>query len=120
MKKANTNPAVSSAAATKRKRAKIKCKKIFIYVNSTFNNTLISATKPNGDVLCQASACSTGFKGSRKSTPHAAKTAADSVAQKVKEFGAEEADIFVGGPGAGRESAIRGIREGGLIVRRLI
>jgi small subunit ribosomal protein S11 len=86
------------------------------YVQSTFNNTLITLTDPNGDVLSWASAGQTGFKGSRKSTPYAAQIAAEQAARKAMEHGLRQVDCFVKGPGSGREAAIRALQASGLVV----
>jgi small subunit ribosomal protein S11 len=86
------------------------------YVQSTFNNTLITLTDPNGNVLSWASAGQAGFKGSRKSTPYAAQIAAEQAARKAMEHGLRQVDCFVKGPGSGREAAIRALQASGLIV----
>jgi small subunit ribosomal protein S11 len=86
------------------------------YVQSTFNNTLITLTDPNGGVLAWASAGQAGFKGSRKSTPYAAQIAAEQAARKAMEHGLRQVDCFVKGPGSGREAAIRALQASGLVV----
>ncbi|HEY8172523.1 MAG TPA: 30S ribosomal protein S11 [Dehalococcoidia bacterium] len=86
------------------------------YVQSTFNNTLITLTDPNGNVLSWASAGQAGFKGSRKSTPYAAQIAAEQAARKAMEHGLRQVDCFVKGPGSGREAAIRALQASGLVV----
>ena len=86
------------------------------YIQSTFNNTLITLTDPNGNVLSWASAGQAGFKGSRKSTPYAAQIAAEQAARKAMEHGLRQVDVFVKGPGSGREAAIRALQASGLIV----
>src|SRR5574340_875647 len=80
------------------------------YVQSTFNNTLITLTDPNGNVLSWASAGASGFKGSRKSTPYAAQIAAEGAARKAMEHGLRQVEVFVKGPGSGREAAIRALQ----------
>ena len=86
------------------------------YVQSTFNNTLITLTDPNGNVLSWASAGQSGFKGSRKSTPYAAQIAAEGAARRAMEHGLRQVDVFVKGPGGGREAAVRALQSSGLIV----
>jgi small subunit ribosomal protein S11 len=89
------------------------------HILSTFNNTIITITDTEGNALCTASCGSCGFKGSKKSTPFAAQIAADKVAKKAKDFGMQNIDISVKGPGAGRESAIRAIQAAGLHVNSI-
>jgi small subunit ribosomal protein S11 len=86
------------------------------YVQSTFNNTLITLTDPQGNVLSWASAGQSGFKGSRKSTPYAAQIAAEGAARRAMEHGLRQVDVFVKGPGSGREAAVRALQASGLIV----
>ncbi|MDE3095119.1 MAG: 30S ribosomal protein S11 [Chloroflexota bacterium] len=86
------------------------------YVQSTFNNTLITLTDPNGNVLSWASAGQSGFKGSRKSTPYAAQIAAEGAARRAMEHGLRQVEVFVKGPGSGREAAIRALQASGLVV----
>lgn len=86
------------------------------HVQATFNNTIVSITDPNGNVVAWASAGSLGFKGSRKGTPYAAQMAGESVAKKAIDVGMKQLDVFVKGPGAGRESAIRALQIAGLEV----
>jgi small subunit ribosomal protein S11 len=84
------------------------------YIQATFNNTIITITDQNGNVITWASAGAQGFKGSRKGTPYAAQVAADIAAKKAKGFGMRRLDVFVKGPGSGRESAIRALQAAGL------
>ncbi len=84
------------------------------HVNATFNNTIITVTDPQGNAVTWASAGTVGFKGSRKSTPYAAQMAATSVARQAVEHGMREVDVYVKGPGPGREAAIRSLQQGGL------
>ena len=86
------------------------------HIKSSFNNTIISITDQGGNVIAWASAGSAGFKGSRKSTPFAAQTAAESAARKAMEQGLRKADVEVTGPGSGRETAIRSIQNLGIEV----
>ena len=84
------------------------------YVQSTFNNTIITITDSNGNVISWSSAGSTGTKGSRKSTPFAAQMAAENAARQAMEDGMREVDVYVKGPGSGRESAVRALQAVGL------
>ena len=86
------------------------------YVQSTFNNTIITITDTDGGVLAWASSGSVGFKGTKKGTPFAARLAADSVAKKVMDYGMRRVDVYVKGPGSGRETAIRSLQTAGLEV----
>ena len=86
------------------------------YVQSTFNNTIISITDDHGGVLAWASAGSCGFKGTKKGTPFAAQVTADRVAQKAKEFGVRQVVVLVSGPGSGRETAIRALQASGFSI----
>jgi len=85
-----------------------------VHIKSTFNNTIITITDMNGEVLCWASAGTVGFKGSRKSTPFAAQRAGEKVAAEAKRFGIRELEVQVKGPGSGRESAITSFQSAGL------
>jgi small subunit ribosomal protein S11 len=85
-----------------------------VHIKATFNNTLITITDPDGDVLCSSSAGCVGFKGSRKSTPFAAQQAAQNCANSAMRNGVREVEIRVKGPGAGRESAISALQGAGL------
>jgi small subunit ribosomal protein S11 len=86
------------------------------HIKSSFNNTIVSITDPQGNVISWASAGHVGFKGSRKSTPFAAQMAAESAARKAAEHGMRKVDVFVKGPGSGRETAIRSLQAAGLEV----
>jgi len=86
------------------------------HIKSTFNNTIVSITDPTGAVIAWASAGHVGFKGSRKSTPFAAQMAAESAARRAQEHGMRKVDVFVKGPGSGRETAIRSLQAVGLEV----
>ena len=103
----------------KKKKFKIKKKEKRVvlngkaYVNATFNNTIISITDNDGNVLSWSSAGSKGFKGSRKSTPYAAQVAADDAAIKASEYGLKNIDVEVKGPGSGRETALRALQARG-------
>jgi len=86
------------------------------HIHSSFNNTIVTITDSNGNALCWASAGGLGFRGSRKSTPYAAQMAADSAAGAAKEFGLKSVEVYVKGPGSGREAAIRALSAAGLDV----
>ena len=87
-----------------------------VYIQSTFNNTLITITDHRGNVIAWDSAGSSGFTGSRKSTAFAAQRAAENVAQKGKNNGLKQVEVYVRGPGAGREAAIRSLQGAGILV----
>jgi len=101
----------------KRTRIKKKEKKNIssgvVHIQSTFNNTIISITDPAGNVLSWSSSGVQGFKGSRKSTPFAAQLAAADAVKKALEYGMKTVEVFVKGPGAGRESALRSLQSAG-------
>jgi small subunit ribosomal protein S11 len=99
-----------------RRREKKNIVSAIAHINSTFNNTLISITDLQGNSLAWGSAGSTGFKGSRKSTPFAAQIAAEAVGKKAKEHGVKTLTVRVKGPGSGRESALRALLSVGLSV----
>ncbi|WP_018023322.1 30S ribosomal protein S11 [Corynebacterium ulceribovis] len=89
------------------------------YIKSTFNNTIVSITDDRGAVISWASSGHVGFKGSRKSTPFAAQMAAENAARKAMEHGLKKVDVFVKGPGSGRETAIRSLTAAGLEVESI-
>lgn len=86
------------------------------HIHSTFNNTIISITDPQGNVVAWSSAGAIGFKGSRKGTPFAAQQAADNAARKAADHGMRSIQVYVKGPGSGRESALRSLQSAGLHV----
>ncbi len=102
--------------ASSRKRPRRGIGKAIVHVKATFNNTLVTFTDSNGNVLCQASAGTVGFKGSRKSTPFAAQRAAEQAAYKAKRMGVTEVEVRVKGPGSGRESAVTALQGAGIRV----
>jgi len=108
------------APVAKEKKQKKKVKKNIqtgiVFIQSTFNNTIITITDVSGNVLSWSSAGARGFKGSRKSTPFAAQVAAGDAAAKAMEHGLKNVSVLVKGPGAGRESALRAISAAGLKV----
>ena len=89
------------------------------HIKATFNNTIVTITDVNGDVLCWATSGSSGFKGSRKSTPFAAQRAAETCAERAAKFGVKEIEVRVKGPGSGRESAITGLQSSGLSIKAI-
>ena len=89
------------------------------HIQATFNNTIITLTDPHGNTIAWASAGTAGFKGSRKSTPYAAQLAAQQAARGAQDNGMREVDIFVKGPGPGREAAIRALQAAGIVVRSI-
>ncbi len=99
-----------------RKRERKNIPRGLAYVQSTFNNTIVTITDPQGAVVCWASAGGSGFKGSRKSTPYAAQVAAETAARKAMENGMRNVEVFVRGPGSGREAAVRSLQAAGLNV----
>ena len=86
------------------------------YIQATFNNTIVTLTDPEGNVIAWASPGSVGFKGSRKSTPYAAQLAAKNAAQKAMEHGLRQVEVYIKGPGSGREAAIRSLQSSGLYI----
>jgi len=104
------------AKRKKKRKARRGVAKGVVYVKATFNNTIVTITDPAGNVMCQDSAGSIGFKGSRKSTPFAAQRAAEACAEKAKKMGMREVEVRVRGPGSGRESAITALQAAGLKV----
>lgn len=89
------------------------------HVNSTFNNTLVTITDAQGNVISWSSAGLMGFKGSRKSTPYAAQMAAEDAGRKAQEHGMREVEVWVKGPGSGRESALRALSAVGFTIRSI-
>ena len=111
-------PKTRQSAASRKPRRKEK-KNVahgHAHIKSTFNNTIVSITDPVGNVISWASAGQVGFKGSRKSTPFAAQLSAESAARQAQEHGLKKVDVYVKGPGSGRETAIRSLQAAGLEV----
>lgn len=102
-------------------RGRKKDKKIVpkgqVHIQSTFNNTIVTISDMQGNTVTWSSAGNLGFKGAKKSTPYAAQMAAESAAEKAKQYGMRDVDVYVKGPGPGRESAIRSIQTAGLNVK---
>lgn len=107
-------------AARPRRRERKQVPRGNAYVQSTFNNTLVTLTDPAGNVLSWSSSGAVGFKGSRKSTPFAASQAAEDAAKKAMEHGLRTVDVYVKGPGSGREAAIRSLQAAGLAISAII
>jgi small subunit ribosomal protein S11 len=108
--------AEKKAKTRARKRERKAIPKGKAYIQSTFNNTLITLTDPQGNAVAWSSGGTSGFKGSRKSTPYAAQMAAQQAARKAIDQGMRQVDVFVKGPGSGREAAIRALQSAGLAV----
>ena len=107
------NKVIKKSTYSKKKKAKKNILNGIAYVQSTFNNTIVSIADNNGNVVSWASAGQKGFKGSRKSTPYAAQIAADAAASKALEFGMKTLSVEVKGPGSGRETALRALQARG-------
>jgi small subunit ribosomal protein S11 len=101
---------------TKKKKEKKNIPTGVAHIKATFNNTLVTITDPTGNVVSWSSAGVQGFKGSRKGTPFAAQLAAQDAARKAMEHGMRNVDVYVKGPGAGREAALRALQAAGLSV----
>jgi small subunit ribosomal protein S11 len=106
-------------AKTSRKKVKKTVYEGQVYVQATFNNTIVTVTDLQGNTISWASAGGLGFRGAKKSTPYAAQTTAETAAKKAMDFGLREVHVFVKGPGVGRESAIRSLGNLGLQVRSI-
>jgi small subunit ribosomal protein S11 len=99
-----------------RRRERKNIEKGAVHISSSFNNTLVTITDPQGNTISWASSGAMGFRGSRKSTPFAAQTAAEAAARAAMEHGLKTVEVFVKGPGSGREAAIRALQTAGLEV----
>jgi small subunit ribosomal protein S11 len=108
-----TKKNLKKSSYTKKKKSKKIIQNGIAYVQSTFNNTIVSIADTNGNIISWASAGQKGFKGSRKSTPYAAQVAADSAASKALEVGMKVLSVEVKGPGSGRETALRALQARG-------
>ena len=113
LKPDNTSKKVSKSSYSKKKKVKKIILNGIAYVQSTFNNTIVSIADTNGNIISWSSAGQKGFKGSRKSTPYAAQIAADSAATKALELGMKTLSVEVKGPGSGRETALRALQARG-------
>jgi small subunit ribosomal protein S11 len=112
-------PVTKKKATRVRRRERRQIPRGRAYVQSTFNNTLVTITDPTGAVIAWSSAGSSGFKGSRKSTPYAASQAAETAARRAMEQGMRQVDVYVKGPGSGREAAIRSLQSSGLQINSI-
>ena len=108
-----TSKKVNKSTYSKKKKVKKNVLNGVAYVQSTFNNTIVSIADTNGNIISWSSAGQKGFKGSRKSTPYAAQVAADSAASKALELGMKTLSVEVKGPGSGRETALRALQARG-------
>ncbi len=102
-----------------KKRIRKNIVKGVAHIKATFNNTIVTITDTTGATLCWDSAGTIGYKGSRKSTPFAAQRAGERVAEKAKKFGIREVEVWLKGPGSGRESAVRALKASGLDIRAI-
>jgi len=109
-------PELRNHSMAKKSKVRRNVTRGIAHIKATFNNTIISVTDVNGEMLCWGSAGTIGFKGARKSTPFAATRAAEQVAQKAKKLGMREIEVRVKGPGSGREPAISAMANAGLKV----
>ena len=103
----------------RRRRERKNIEKGAVHIRSSFNNTMVTVTDTNGNALSWASAGGLGFRGSRKSTPFAAQTAAETAARAAMEHGMKSVEVYVKGPGSGREAAIRALQATGLEVNMI-
>ncbi len=106
-------------AKSKRRKTRRNVSVGVAHIKATFNNTSVTITDTKGDTLCWSSAGTSGFKGSRKSTPFAGQCAAQQAAEKAKKFGIKDIDVKVRGPGSGRESAITALEAAGLKIKSI-
>jgi len=104
----------ASERVARKKKGRKNIAEGVVHIHSTFNNTIVTITDYQGNVISWSSAGSMGFKGSRKGTPFAAQQAADSAAKKAADHGVRSVQVFVRGPGAGRESALRSLQAAGI------
>ena len=107
------------ARKTGKRRVRRNLPRAVAHIRATFNNTMVTITDPNGEVLCWASAGTVGFKGTRKSTPFAAQRAGEQCARAARKFGITELEVRVKGPGSGRESAITALEAAGLRIQSI-
>ena len=106
-------------AKTKKKKTRRNVSRGIVHILATFNNTIVSISDTNGDVLTWASAGTVGFKGSRKSTPFAAQRASEVAADKAMKYGLREVEVRIKGPGSGRESAVTALQAVGLAIKAI-
>jgi small subunit ribosomal protein S11 len=106
-------------SATGKRKIRRSVPRAIAHIKATFNNTIITITDMDGEVLCWSSAGNVGFKGARKSTPFAAQRAAETVAGAAKKFGVSEMEVRVNGPGSGRESAVTALQAAGIRIQTI-
>jgi len=107
----------TSKRVGRKKKERKNIQDAIVHIQSTFNNTIITITDVSGNTLAWSSSGCQGFKGSRKSTPFAAQLAAENVARKVLEYGVKNLDVYVKGPGSGREAALRSLQVMGFKIK---
>ena len=103
----------------KKKQTPREINKGRVYVNATFNNTVVTITDETGNTLGWSSSGAVGFKGARKSTPYAATTAVENLARRLMTHGLKEVEVFIKGPGAGRDASIRALKNSGLMIKAI-
>jgi len=113
---ARTQDAKTGGKSPRRKKVKRVVSEGVAHIHSTFNNTIITITDPQGNVVAWSSSGAAGFKGSRKGTPFAAQVAADQAARKAVDMGMRSVQVYVKGPGAGREAALRSLQVAGFAI----
>lgn len=116
--KAEENPKTEEKPKAKKKLAKNVISGV-AHILASFNNTIVTITDKSGNTICWASTGTTGFSGSKKSTPFAAQVAASEAAKKAVGYGVKDVEVYIKGPGAGRESAIRAIQAAGLTIKAI-
>jgi small subunit ribosomal protein S11 len=112
-------PPKRGGAKKPRRREKKNIANAHAHIKSSFNNTIVTISDPQGNAIAWASSGNVGFKGSRKSTPFAAQLAAEQAARRAQEHGVRKVDVFVKGPGSGRETAIRSLQATGLEIQSI-
>ena len=110
---------MAKAATKTRKRVKKNVSDALAHIHASFNNTIVTITDRQGNALTWATAGGSGFRGSRKSTPFAAQVAAERAAKAAQEYGVKNVDVFVKGPGPGRESAVRALNSVGFKITNI-
>ena len=109
----------NNKSAKTKKGPKVEVREGKVFVNATFNNTIITITDMGGNALGWSSSGSVGFKGARKSTPFAASTAMENLAKKVSDRGLREVEVYIKGPGSGRDAAIKALKNSGLRIKAI-